>query len=534
MPNIYKLPTGQDVYDYQGQTIEAKTGNPVDFSLRAYNPNAPITQPITSQDITSQPAPALPTPSTDTTNYDSIIAGGQGVIGAFAAAPKEEDDLTKRLDALTASIGAPPPSTEGAYTQAYQEAGVQEAQQRALTAQSAVKSAQAKLAGIQAQIQSVINRRDVQNLQLEKQASGGQVVTTVLNRQQQEINRQAAIEALPLQALALAAQAEVAGLQGESEYAQSTLKMAQDRLDTAFKLKSQDIKNEYDYKKDARTAIYDFLTAEQKRRADAKQKTEDRDFTAQQNNLNNAQSLSIAAMNNGQADIAMKITQLDPKSATFVQDLAELQRQIKPKVTGATPGSREEYIQIYKKEPTEAELNAFTARREAAGRKLVVEKPPTQAQSTVAGYAARLEQAEPTLNTLENDISGMNFLSYEAQIRAPATFQSAKIQQYMQASRNFINANLRRESGAVISPSEFSEARKQYLPQPGDTAETLTQKELNRKLVFQNLKRAAGTAFASVDELLSGISPRAEESEVYTTPDGTEYAKGEDGLYYPK
>lgn len=134
------------------------------------------------------------------------------------------------------------------------------------------------------------------------------------------------------------------------------------------------------------------------------------------------------------------------------------------------------------------------------------EKPPTDAQKTLAGYATRMEQSEPTLKTLEPKIAKMNVISFEAQVRLPAAAQSAEMQQYMQAARNLINSVLRRESGAVISPTEFSEARKQYLPQPGDTIATLKLKENNRKVVFANYKKGAGNAYTPIEELLGGGS----------------------------
>ena len=64
-----------------------------------------------------------------------------------------------------------------------------------------------------------------------------------------------------------------------------------------------------------------------------------------------------------------------------------------------------------------------------------------------------------------------------------------------QASRDFINAQLRRESGAVISPEEFDNAYKQYLPRPGDTVEVLKQKAANRKTVIEGMARAAGPTY---------------------------------------
>ena len=84
----------------------------------------------------------------------------------------------------------------------------------------------------------------------------------------------------------------------------------------------------------------------------------------------------------------------------------------------------------------------------------------------------------------------------------PSAFQSSEFQQYDQAARNFINATLRRESGAVISPSEFQNAYEQYLPKPGDSPETLAQKKQNRDIVQSSFRSGAGSAYQSVDELL--------------------------------
>lgn len=68
-------------------------------------------------------------------------------------------------------------------------------------------------------------------------------------------------------------------------------------------------------------------------------------------------------------------------------------------------------------------------------------------------------------------------------------------QQYDQARRDFINAQLRRESGAVISPEEFDNANKQYFPQPGDKPEVLEQKRKNRETVIGAMIRDAGPTY---------------------------------------
>lgn len=65
--------------------------------------------------------------------------------------------------------------------------------------------------------------------------------------------------------------------------------------------------------------------------------------------------------------------------------------------------------------------------------------------------------------------------------------QSANQQSVEQAQRDFINATLRRESGAVISADEFDNGKKQYFPQPGDSEQVSRQKARNRELATQGI-----------------------------------------------
>lgn len=60
-------------------------------------------------------------------------------------------------------------------------------------------------------------------------------------------------------------------------------------------------------------------------------------------------------------------------------------------------------------------------------------------------------------------------------------------QQAEQAQRDFLNAVLRRESGAVISPAEFSNGAKQYFPQPNDKPGQIAQKKRNRQLAVEGI-----------------------------------------------
>lgn len=64
---------------------------------------------------------------------------------------------------------------------------------------------------------------------------------------------------------------------------------------------------------------------------------------------------------------------------------------------------------------------------------------------------------------------------------------SPQQQKVEQAQRDFVNAVLRRESGAAISPSEFDSAKKQYFPAVGDSPEVIQQKAANRQLATRGL-----------------------------------------------
>jgi hypothetical protein len=70
---------------------------------------------------------------------------------------------------------------------------------------------------------------------------------------------------------------------------------------------------------------------------------------------------------------------------------------------------------------------------------------------------------------------------------ANATVVSPEQQQVEQAQRDFINATLRRESGATIQPTEFDNANKQYFVQIGDTPEVIAQKKQNRELAMRGI-----------------------------------------------
>ena len=150
----------------------------------------------------------------------------------------------------------------------------------------------------------------------------------------------------------------------------------------------------------------------------------------------------------------------------------------------------------------------------------VADKPPTQSQFVTGGYASRMVQAGAIFDEIEDEIVGMNpeMFKFQEWLDRPAS-QSQAVQSYMQAAKNWINASLRRESGAAIGEDEFKSARKQYLFVPGDTEQTKADKRANRELQQRNFIAEAGSAYEAPPP-----RPRFGESRISTvemrTPDG--------------
>ena len=135
----------------------------------------------------------------------------------------------------------------------------------------------------------------------------------------------------------------------------------------------------------------------------------------------------------------------------------------------------------------------------------VRERPITEYQGKNALYGSRAKQADDALMLLEDKINTVGLATKQGAEGIPVVggalgmlgnkMLSANQQRVEQAQRNFVNAVLRQESGAVISDAEFANAKKQYFPQPGDTAEVIKQKRQNRRTAIDGFKRIAGSAW---------------------------------------
>jgi hypothetical protein len=148
----------------------------------------------------------------------------------------------------------------------------------------------------------------------------------------------------------------------------------------------------------------------------------------------------------------------------------------------------------------------------------------SEGQANAGLFASRMEEANKQLENISSQVD-LTSASSGAMGKAPNFAKSKEIQMFEQSKRNFINAVLRRESGAVISPTEFEEGNKQYFPVFGDSNEVVQQKALNRKTALAGLRNAAG--FPQRDDSNSSQSTSSEMKVI----NGRRYVK-QNGQWY--
>lgn len=141
------------------------------------------------------------------------------------------------------------------------------------------------------------------------------------------------------------------------------------------------------------------------------------------------------------------------------------------------------------------------------------DKPLNEAQGNAVLFGARAGEADKVLGTV-TDYSPMKIDIARGAEKVPGGRAAANTmllsgneQKVDQAQRDFINAILRKESGAAISQGEFDNARKQYFPEPGDSAAVRQQKAANRQIAIKGLAEIAGPTGKKAIATVTGKAP---------------------------
>lgn len=265
-------------------------------------PPPPTPTPVAMPTQTTPPAPT-PTPGSYTSG--TVGTGGAGVntSGKNTTAGQEGPSSLEGLLTEYLGSGKPAPSLYDQYKAAETESGVLQTEQQ-------LRDAEAELGDLTARASAS---------SLSQGLRSKQNVLGAISGAQGDIQRKAAIEALPLQA-------NIQALRGNADAARKN-------LDTVFKLKSEDATNAYNFAKEQRQAVYQFATEQQKRILDKQDKEAERKYQDQQNNNTTSQNWAKLAFDSGQSALGAKIAGLDPASEEFRSELTKLTAQIKGKPT---------------------------------------------------------------------------------------------------------------------------------------------------------------------------------------------------------
>jgi len=182
-------------------------------------------------------------------------------------------------------------------------------------------------------------------------------------------------------------------------------------------------------------------------------------------------------------------------------------------------------------------MTAAGTQLEGAGSK------PTEDQSKSAGFAFRMKQSTNIFNQPAVDKTGEPILDpktgkpvtleqaygqpgkYQAIMRAiPSAGLTTGLanvsedvgrQQYRQAQENWVTANLRPESGAVIGVEEMEKEITKYFPQTNDAQKTIEQKARARRDTELAMTVRAGPAYKQIEKQLA-----AQNAPVAARPTG--------------
>lgn len=116
----------------------------------------------------------------------------------------------------------------------------------------------------------------------------------------------------------------------------------------------------------------------------------------------------------------------------------------------------------------------------------------TQTQAGSMDFGSRMTFANSILQNTEELGTNLGEQFFSKIPIFGGALTSPEFKQYDQARRTFVNAILRRESGAAIAESEFESANQQYFPQPFDPPEVIAQKRAARELATTMMLAASG------------------------------------------
>lgn len=223
---------------------------------------------------------ATPPVSNTGTNAMTLMSGAAAA-GAVPPPTPEAANADAALKKLVASMNEAPESAEKILKKTKKEAGLDQKQQQVNT--------------YQAQLNAIVAKSQADKLALVGQGRG--VEERIIGGIQAQIDREAAIQSLPIAA--------------QLSAAQNDLQAAQDHVDTYFKIRLEDAQAKYDRKIKVNELAYNYADSKQKAALEERRRVEDRNYDTQRDNLNYARDLANLALSTGQSSLAASILKSD-------------------------------------------------------------------------------------------------------------------------------------------------------------------------------------------------------------------------------
>ena len=163
------------------------------------------------------------------------------------------------------------------------------------------------------------------------------------------------------------------------------------------------------------------------------------------------------------------------------------------------------------------------------------EKALTESQGNATAYGLRMKEAEAILEDLAKQgvlrgamVEGVPFVggAYAKALPSALGGTSQQEQQVNQAKSNFITAVLRKESGAVISDSEFAREDNKYFPQVNDGPAVIKQKANARRLAIEAMKFQAGPGAKEIDKYVPNEATGKTSATLSEPPPGAVRPRG--------
>ena len=345
--------------------------------------------PITQSTMGSATAVNLPnTPVPNAGDYSGILANtltsnGLKLDGSSntSTTTKDSSDVsTPNLDSLMANE----------LNLRDQNAPVKsEAIYNSLPEKAAKEAAAREVNQYQSQLNGIVAQRDAQVLQLREVGSQNGVTEAVYGGQKATIEREAAIRALPVSAQLAAAQ--------------GNLELAQDNLNTLFKLRVNDANATFEYKNKIIDSVMKYATASEQRVFEQKKLDASNALDQKKTNLSSMNEWAKIAL--GQPSVMTQFTSLDPSSSTFQKDLAAVQSQVVD-----FKGIRERQLHKANLDKVKAETEALTPRGLVSGKYEfgtkeydleVITNSSQFKKNLLEGQRTRIESARSALSSLE-------------------------------------------------------------------------------------------------------------------------------------